>query len=125
MAIHSLRLPIELVLYQLFVLKLVPQIMTFEGYNFDIVMGVSALFIFLYQFSTKRKPSVRFFLVWNVIGLFFLITIVGIALLSAPLPMQKFAFNQPNIAVLKFPFIFLPAYLVPVVFLSHLLSIKK
>ncbi|HVF96549.1 MAG TPA: hypothetical protein VM871_04480, partial [Flavisolibacter sp.] len=36
-----------------------------------------------------------------------------------------FAFDQPNIAVLYFPFIWLPSFIVPVVLLSHLVCIRQ
>ena len=70
-------------------------------------------------------PSRNFLIVWNVLGLGFLLTIVGIAILSAPLPFQQLAFEQPNIAVLRFPYVLLPGIVVPLVGLSHLLHLKQ
>lgn len=124
-AIHILRLPVELSLYELFLSKQVPVIMTFKGWNFDILMGITAIALLLYMLFTKRKLSRLFFAAWNIAGLIFLTFIVAIAIFSAPLPIQQFAFDQPNVAVAKFPFVYLPAYIVPVVFLSHLLLLKK
>ncbi|MBP6586382.1 MAG: hypothetical protein KA215_12035 [Flavobacterium sp.] len=112
-------------MYKLFLQKQVPILMTFKGWNFDILMGISAVFILLYLLLTKRKLSRAFILIWNLLGLLLLANIVIIGILSAPLPIQQLAFDQPNIAVLQFPFIFLPALLVPLVFLSHILTIKK
>jgi hypothetical protein len=63
-------------------------------------------------------------LVWNLICLGLLINIVTIAVITAPFPFQQLAFDQPNIAVLYFPFIWLPACIVPLVLLSHLVCIK-
>jgi hypothetical protein len=40
-------------------------------------------------------------------------------------PFQQFAFDQPNIAVLYFPFIWLPSCVVPLVLLSHLAAIRQ
>jgi hypothetical protein len=124
-AIHILRLPVELCLYQLFLLKQVPLLMTFKGWNYDILMGISAIVMVMYMLYSKRKLPALFFTVWNIAGLLFLTFIVAIAILSAPLPVQQFAFEQPNVAVAKFPFAYLPAYIVPVVFLSHLLLLRK
>lgn len=124
LSIHTLRLPVELVLYELFLQKQVPVLMTFQGWNFDILMGLSAILILIYLLFTKRKLPGLFVWVWNIAGVLFLTTIVVIAILSSPLPIQQFAFDQPNVAILKFPFIFLPAYVVPVVFLSHVFSIR-
>lgn len=123
--IHVLRLPIELILYQLFLRKEVPVLMTFKGWNFDILVGISALIILIVVLISGKKTMHHLILFWNITGLIFLIMIISIAVLSSPLPIQLFAFDQPNIAVLKFPFIYLPAYVVPVVFLSHILYIFK
>ncbi len=125
LAIHILRVPVEVILYQLYLQKKVPILMTFKAWNFDIVIGMSAMVLIGYLLiSTKQLP--RPFLVWwNLLGLVFLMFIVAIAILSSPLPIQQFAFNQPNIAVLEFPFIYLPAYIVPVVFLSHILLLRS
>jgi hypothetical protein len=52
--LHRVRIPVELVLYWLFLSKQVPQLMTFEGRNFDIIAGISAPFIG-YLCFTKEK----------------------------------------------------------------------
>jgi hypothetical protein len=99
--------------------------MTFQGYNFDILIGLSAVAILLYGSVTHNPLSKSFVLIWNLTGLLFLTIIVVMAILSSPLPIQQFAFQQPNVAVLKFPYVFLPAYIVPIVYLSHLLTIDS
>ncbi|MBU2997954.1 hypothetical protein KO500_16045 [Cellulophaga baltica] len=124
-AVHILRLPIELVLYQLFIEKKIPVLMTFKGWNFDIIMGISAIIILLYLSFQKNRLPKYFILTWNILGLMLLLFIVTIAILSSPLPLQKLAFNQPNIAVLYFPYVYLPAYIVPLVLLSHILTLRN
>lgn len=124
LAVHTLRLLVELVLYQLFLQKKVPVLMTFKGWNFDILVGISAILMLFYLLVTKKRLPKAFVLVWNILGLVFLTTIVVIAILSSPLPLQQLAFNQPNIAILQFPFTYLPAYIVPIVFLSHILAMQ-
>ena len=39
--------------------------------------------------------------------------------------LQQFAFSQPNIAILYFPFSLLPACVVPLVALAHLVAIRR
>ncbi len=124
MAVHSLRLPVELVLFELFLEKQVPALMTFRGWNFDILMGISGLIFFFYLMSKRKLPR-TILIGWNICGLFLLTTIVVIAILSSPLPVQQWAFDQPNTALVKFPFVFLPALIVPIVYLSHFLMLKK
>lgn len=122
--LHIVRIPVEIVLFWLFVNKAVPELMTFEGRNFDIVSGLTAPVIFYFDFIKKQLNS-KIILVWNFICLALLINIVTNAVLSAPFPFQRFAFNQPNIAVLYFPFNWLPACIVPLVLLSHLAAIRQ
>ncbi|MBA3681680.1 MAG: hypothetical protein H0W73_11035 [Bacteroidetes bacterium] len=124
LAIHILRLPIELVLYFLFLQKKIPVIMTFHGWNFDIIIGNTAIILWVYIIISKKALNKTFFKLWNIAGIIFLSVIVFIAILSTPSPIQKFAFDQPNIAILQFPFAFLPAVVVPIVLISHLLCLK-
>ncbi len=121
--IHIIRIPIEIVLYYLCMYKAVPEIMTFEGRNFDILSGISAPIVY-YLYFIKGKISKRTLIIWNFICLLLLVNIVVHAILSAPTPFQKMAFDQPNIAVLHSPFHLLPAIVVPLVLLSHLASIR-
>jgi hypothetical protein len=98
--------------------------MTFEGRNFDILSGLTAPVIFYFSFI-KKKFHRKIFLIWNFICLGFLINIIANAVLSAPFSFQKFAFDQPNIAILYFPFNWLPSCVVPIVLFSHLVVIRQ
>ena len=122
--LHIIRIPVELVLLWLFISKAVPKLMTFEGRNFDILSGLTAPLIFYFGFI-KQQIDKKIILLWNIICLGLLINIVVIAVLSAPFPFQKFAFDQPDIAVLYFPFVWLPCCIVPLVLLSHLATIRQ
>jgi hypothetical protein len=122
--LQMIRIPVEIVLLWLFIHKTVPKLMTFEGRNFDILSGLSAPAIYYFGFK-KQAINKKLILVWNFICLGLLINIVVNAVLSAPFPFQKFAFDQPDIAVLYFPFNWLPSCVVPMVLLSHLASIRQ
>ena len=122
--LHIVRIPVELVLFWLFLNKAVPQLMTFEGRNFDIAAGITAPLIYYFGFI-KNHLSKKIILLWNFICLALLINIVVNAVLSAPTPIQQFGFAQPNIAVLYFPFNLLPAVIVPLVLFSHLAAIRQ
>jgi hypothetical protein len=123
-ATHTLRLPVELILYKLFLKGSIPILMTFQGWNFDIIIGISAILLLAYFGFGRKKINATFFRVWNILGLFFLITIVSIAILSTPSPIQLFAFESPNLALISFPYTLLPAVIVPIVLLSHLFCLK-
>lgn len=120
--IHTIRIPVELVLLWLFYNGQIPQLMTFEGRNFDILIGITAPLISWLAF--RNKTINRSLLIgWNILGLLFLLNIVVQAVLSVPSPIQQIGFEQPNVAVLYFPFVWLPTIIVPIVLLSHLASL--
>jgi hypothetical protein len=121
--LHIVRVPVELVLFWLFLHRSVPQLMTFEGRNFDIISGITAPLVFYFGYI-KKVLGKGVLLLWNFICLALLFNIVIHAALSAPSPFQQMAFDQPNIAVLHFPFIWLPCCIVPLVLFSHLICIR-
>ena len=122
--IHVVRFPVEIVLYGLFLNKEVPQLMTFAGGNYDIISGLTAPFIYYFGF-VRKKIAAPFLLGWNLVCLGLLLFIVRRAILSAPSPFQELAFDLPNIAIQHFPYTWLPAVLVPLVFFSQLVMIRK
>lgn len=122
-AISMVRIPVELCLYWLHQQGKVPQLMTFEGRNFDILSGLSALVI-MYLIH-QNKINNRTLLVWNLVCLGLLFNIVINAILAAPLPFQQQAFDQPNVAVFYFPFIWLPSLIVPAVLFAHVAAITQ
>jgi len=122
--LHIVRIPVELTLYWLFLQTAVPEIMTFEGRNFDILCGLTAPLVYYFGYI-KKVLSRGVLLTWNIICLLLLINIVATAILSAPFAFQKFAFEQPNIALLYFPYVWLPSFVVPCVLLAHIVSIRR
>lgn len=122
--LHVVRIPVEIILLCLFLKGQVPGLMTFEGRNFDVLSGISAILI-AYMGYTKFILSKTIILVWNFICLGLLLNIVINAVLSLPYPFQQFGFEQPNVAVLYFPYILLPGFIVPAVLFSHLVCIRQ
>lgn len=122
--LHIVRIPVEIILYYAFLAGLVPDLMTFHGYNYDILSGITAPIIF-YLVFVKKQLGRKGLLIWNFLCLGLLINILTIAALSAQTPFQKLAFEQPNIGVTYFPFVWLPAVIVPIVIFCHLVSIKQ
>src|SRR5687767_12956462 len=78
--LHIVRIPVELVLWWLFVHKTIPQIMTFEGRNPDILSGITAPVVYYFAFVHK-KISNKVVLVWNIVCLLLLFNIVITAIL--------------------------------------------
>ncbi|WCT12517.1 hypothetical protein [Mucilaginibacter jinjuensis] len=122
--LHIVRIPVELTLYWLFGHKAVPGIMTFEGRNFDILCGLTAPVIYYFGY-VKNVFGKKVLIAWNIICLLLLANIAVTAVLSAPYPSQKFGFEQPNIALFYFPFVWLPCFLVPGVLFAHLVTLRR
>ncbi len=122
--LHIVRIPVELTLYWLFINKAIPEVMTFAGRNFDIIAGITAPLIYYIGF-VSNQPRKTILIAWNLLCLGLLFNIVITAVLSAPSSFQQFGFAQPNIAILYFPFVWLPAVVVPLVLLAHLASLRK
>lgn len=120
--LNIVRIPVELVLYWLYVEHVVPKSMTFEGQNFDIISGITAPVAAWFLVSDANKKLI---LAWNFICLGLLVNVVFTGIFSAPTPLQKFDFEQPNVAILNFPFCWLPTFVVPVVLFGHLVSIRR
>jgi len=120
--VQTIRIPVEIVLYFLYIAGQVPQMMTFEGRNFDIIAGIAAPVV--YWLAVKDGLHRRGLLIaYNLIGLVLLANIVSIAALSLQSPIQQLNFDRPNRAVLDFPFIWLPAVVVPIALFAHLASL--
>jgi len=122
--IHVVRVPVELVLYMLFVQGSIPEIMTFTGNNFDIVMGLTAPAIIYFGYG-KGMISPTLIKIWHIVGILLLVNIIATAVLSVPFAFQQFGFEQPNVAVLKAPYNLLPAVVVPLVMVAHLMGLSQ
>jgi hypothetical protein len=123
--LHIVRIPVELCLYWLSLRKAVPELVTFAGNNMDIITGITVPILFLTCFKGRSVRSVNLLFGWNIIGLVMLGSAVVNGLLSAPSIYQRLAFDQPNIAILYFPFIWLPSFIIMALLFSHLVMIKR
>ena len=121
--VHTIRIFVEITLYWLFLYKQVPALMTFEAGNLDILAGLTVPFVW-WAFNTG-KIGRRGLFIWNALGLLSVLNALGRAMLSAPFRFQRFAFDQPTVAILHFPFVLLPAFIVPAVLLCHFAVFRK
>jgi len=121
--VHTIRIFVEVTLYWLFLYKQVPALMTFEAGNLDILAGVTVPFVW-WAFNTGKMGR-RGLFIWNALCLLSVLNALGRAMLSAPFRFQRFAFDQPTVAILHFPFVLLPAFIVPAVLLCHFAVFRK
>jgi hypothetical protein len=121
--IHTIRFPVEIILLYLYLNNMMPELMTFEGRNYDILAGISAPIIGI--LFLKNIIGRNALIIWNIIGLFLILFVFANGILSSELPIQVFGFEQPTKAPNYFPFILLPATIVPIVIYSHITDIIK
>jgi hypothetical protein len=121
--LHTIRIPVEIILFYLFMDKMLPELMTFEGRNFDILAGISAPLIGILWL--KKIINRNTLIIWNVFGLFLILFVFINGILSSELPIQIFGFEQPTKAINYFPFVLLPATIVPIVIYTHITDIIR
>ncbi len=119
---QAFRVAMEIILWQLFLAGIIPVQMTFEGRNFDIVVGLTAPIV-AWLMSQKRMPRAAL-IAWNLVSLAILVNIVIVALLSAPIPFRVFMNEPANTVILSFPYVWLPTVVVPIAFLGHIASLR-
>ncbi len=122
--LHMVRIPVELVLFGLFTYGAVPEVMTFEGRNFDILSGLTAPLVYAFGYL-RPQIGTGVLIAWNVACLALLVNVVTHAVLAAPTDFQQIAFDQPNVGVIYFPFVWLPCMVVPLVLFAHLVSLRR
>ena len=101
-----------------------PVQMSFEGRNFDVLTGLAALpvgYLVLKKKAGWRKIIVAF----NIMGMLLLLNILIIAVLSMPTPIRYFMNEPSNTLIGQFPFVLLPAVLVPVAYTMHIFSLRQ
>jgi len=123
-AAQSFRIAVEIVLWQLAVAGMAPEIMTFTGRNVDILVGLSAPVV-AYACFVRRLWSPRVAVWWNLAGIVILLNVVLHAQLSAPTPYRLIVVDPPPTFIGALPYIWLPAFLVPLAWLLHLLSLRQ
>ncbi len=119
--LQAFRILVELVLWLLFVDGICPQQMSFEGWNFDILAGLSAPIVAWIAFGNGRQNK-TLAIVWNFVGLALLLNIIGIAILSLP---QIGVMSPPNRMIVYWPMIWLPGFVAPFALMLHLLSLRQ
>jgi len=116
------RIAVELVLWLLYREGVLPEQMTFEGANLDIVSGASALFV---AGLLARGMQGRWLVwVWNCGSLLLLVNIVVIAVRSMPGPWRAYATEPPNTIVLGGVFVWIPALYVLAAWFGHVLVFR-
>jgi hypothetical protein len=98
-----------------------PKRVTFEGLNYDILVGATAPVIgWLFM---KNKLGLNATLIWNIVGMMIL-ALTGYAFISSYF-FPEFAETIDKIHFVSFPFVLLPAVLLPIAIFLHIFSIRQ
>jgi hypothetical protein len=123
--LQCFRIPVEFLLAELAVRKLLAVEMTFYGRNFDILAGITAIMLAI-RLRRDGEESLRpIVLGWNVMGLCLVTAVLAHGMLSVPYPFQLLHLSVPTFVVASFPVVWLATVLVPIAYLLHIVSIRR
>jgi hypothetical protein len=122
--LHMIRLPLSLLLLSLYYDKQVPVEMTFKGRDYDLLAGLTSV-LFVHRSFYQTSAGLKRLLIWHVLGMLLLLHSIIMAVFSLPVSFQIFGHAQPNIALCRFPFIWLISTLSPLLLLMHLIAIRQ
>ena len=122
---QSFRIFVELIIWKTYLAGTFPVSMSFEGYNYEILVGLSAPII-AYLVFNRKILSEKIAIAWNFVGLFVLSIIIGIAVTSAYFPQLWGASNSLiGIEFGLFPYTLLAGFLAPMAIFMHILSLSQ
>lgn len=120
---QAFRLPLELLMHAAANEGVMPQQMTFTGWNFDIVTGASAVVVAgLVALGIGGR---RLVLAWNALGTVLLVSIVVIAVSSTPVFAAFGEGAALNTFIAYVPFTTLPTVMVLVAMAGHVVLWRK
>lgn len=122
---QTFRVIVELLILGLYKEGIGPELVTFEGRNFDILAGLTAPIVGYLAYS-KKVISHKAVIAWNIVGLLLLANIVFIfqSLLIKP-EMWGFSEIPVSLDFTRPPYILIAAVFMPSAVFMHVFSIRK
>jgi hypothetical protein len=120
---QAFRFPLELLMHQAAVEGVMPPQMTYTGWNFDIVTGITALPV-AWWLARGHSHGRTVAVAWNILGMLLLVNIMTIAMLSTPL-VGAFGPDRLNVWVAHPPYVWLPTMMVVCALTGHLVIFRK
>lgn len=119
---QSFRVVVELMLLYTFYAGIIPQTATFEGLNFDVLMGASAPLVAYFLVGQKKSRGLQF--LWNVFGIL-MVMFVGF-IIATSMYTPDFWGSQAPLVDMKFiemPYLLLAGFLAPLAIFMHIVSL--
>lgn len=122
---QSFRIVVELMILSTYLEGVFPIETTFEGYNYEIIIGLLAPLV-AYFVYTKKRLSENVALAFNVAGLITLAIIIFIVITSLYAP-SIWGDSLPRISeeFSHVPYLLLPGFLAPMAIFAHIFSIVQ
>jgi hypothetical protein len=90
----------------------------------DVFVGLLAPVVATAQTRQWRNAN-GLLRAWNILGLTDLAVALTTGFLTSPSPLQRLAFDAPNVLIGRYPLVMVPVFLVPLAILLHLASLQK
>jgi hypothetical protein len=121
---QSFRIAVELLILFTFFEGILPQSATFEGMNFDVLMGLSAPFVGMYVAKHPNSKTIQY--VWNALGICMVLFVAFIIASSIYFP-TIWNSDTPIVSMrfLEMPYLLLAGYLAPMAIFVHVLSLAQ
>jgi hypothetical protein len=120
---QSFRLPLELLMHRVATEGVMPPQMSYSGFNFDILTGITALLVaaaVAQGWSGRRAVAA-----WNVLGSALLLNVLVLAFISTPLPIRVFMNEPANVWITHAPFVWLPTVMVSSAIVGHIVVLRR
>jgi hypothetical protein len=122
-AFQTFRMGVELAFWRLSLDGGAPVQVTFEGRNFDGLIGLTAPVVAAGIAFGWFGP--RLTIAWNLFGLAMLFNAIGTVATSTPGPLHLNWPSEPFTAIATWPVIWIPALLAPIGIFVHVVSIRQ
>lgn len=122
---QAFRILVEILLLYTFYAQIIPKEATFEGLNFDVLMGISAPFVGYYLLKNPN-PSMKFATFWNILGILMILFVAFIIGSSFYNP-QIWGHDTMMVSTdfVKFPYLLVAGFLAPLGIFMHIISLAK
>jgi hypothetical protein len=122
-ALQTFRVGVEIAFWRFHMEGVAPIQVTFEGRNFDALVGLTAPVIAAGIAFGRLGPKVT--IAWNLFGLAMLFNAIGTVATSTPGPLHLNWPGEPFTAIASWPVIWIPALLAPIGIFLHVVSILQ
>ncbi len=122
-ALQAFRVGVEFAFWRLHAEGVAPAQVTFEGRNFDALVGLTAPVVAAGIAFGWVGP--RLTITWNLFGLAMLFNAIGTVATSAPGPLHLNWAGEPFTAIAAWPIVWIPALLAPIGITLHVVSIRQ